>query len=92
MARVLKDTDVSGLFHDAIPVSWKFNTPETIEMLCRWADWIVVMEPYMQTFVKQEFREKVKICDVGPDIYGSPMNKMLQALCEKWARSQGILA
>lgn len=31
--------------HDVLACGVDHNTPETIEMLCNWADYVIVMEP-----------------------------------------------
>ena len=76
--------------HDSIAASWRFNTPETITMLCAWAEFVVVMEPYMLEKIPQEYRSKSKVCDVGPDRYGQPLHPDLVVLVSDWCRKEGL--
>lgn len=59
---------------DAIACSTKWNPPATLSMLFNWADYIVVMEKKFELNVPEYLRHKVRVVDVGPDRYGSPMN------------------
>lgn len=54
---------------DALACSQEKNTPETIEMLCSWADHICVMQPQFGEVVPEKYREKVTVIDVGPDVW-----------------------
>lgn len=74
---------------DVIPIGHFANSAETIQMLCKWADRIVVMETHYKKHVPSEFHDKVLICDVGPDKdnpQGSKTPKLI-AQCWQWARA-----
>ena len=90
LARILKDEEVDGRTHDAVAASWRWNTKETLWMLCIWADLIVVMEDYMREHVSDVFHNKLKVCDVGPDRYGNWFNSELMAQCTAWAKAEGL--
>lgn len=79
MAYILKKNG-----QDALTVGADRNTPETINMLSQWADRIVVMEPKFKSYIPEPFRKKVRICDVGEDIYGSPTHHWLIKKVEKF--------
>lgn len=66
--------------HDALACSRESNSPETIKMLCTWADMVVVMEPEYADCIPMEFRGKLHICDVGPDRWGAAFRPELQDL------------
>lgn len=70
---------------EALSVGAQYNRPETIAMLCEWADRIVVMEPSFVTAVPVQLRTKVAVCDVGEDLYGSPWHFILQDKVKKFA-------
>lgn len=72
--------------HDAVACSWEFNTPETIKMLCQWAEMIVVMEAVFVKYIPVEFGKKIHYCDVGPDRWGSAFHPELQDIIAR----QGI--
>lgn len=73
---------------DVIPIGHFANSHQTIEMLCKWADRIVIMESHYKKHVPAEFHEKVLICDVGPDKdnpQGSKTPKLIKQ-CWDWVR------
>lgn len=66
--------------HDVIPAGIKTNAPETLHMLARWADRIILTEavqaaelgPFLDGYI-----HKTQTWDVGPDTYPRPFNKDL---------------
>lgn len=72
---------------DVIPIGYFGNTPVTQEMLCKWADFVVVMEQKYLQHIQKEFIPKTFVCEVGPDTYGHSHNPMLIDKCWRWARS-----
>lgn len=52
---------------EALAMGWEPNTQETRDMLCDWADLIIVMETHMKDKLPERYHDKVKVCDVGPD-------------------------
>lgn len=56
--------------HEAIAVGRLRVSAKTLEMLCRWADTIVLMQPHMEESVPARFKRKLRCVDVGPDKYG----------------------
>lgn len=65
LAKILRE-----LFgHDAIPISGRFNSPETLSMLSAWADKIFVVEPDYVFHLPEYIRPNVELIDLGPDIF-----------------------
>jgi predicted protein tyrosine phosphatase len=64
---------------DVLTVGLEVNTPETVEMLCAWADKILIPEPYLAAFIPKPYKAKVKFYDIGPDRYLRPHNEELYA-------------
>jgi hypothetical protein len=56
--------------HEAIAVGRLRVSAETLLMLCRWADRIVLMQNCMMESIPDDFRGKVLVTDVGPDRFG----------------------
>lgn len=56
--------------HSAIPIGWYTESAETLEMLCQWADRIVVMQAEFVERIPAAFRSKTVVVDVGPDRWG----------------------
>jgi predicted protein tyrosine phosphatase len=84
LAFVLKE------FHnrDAIACGWRFAENDTLEILCKWADAIVVMQPHFKDKLPEAYREKALVVDVGPDRFGSPFHpdlyEFLKNVTEDW--------
>lgn len=81
--------------HDVLACGWESNTQETREMLYRWADVIVIMQPEMEQYVPQEHhnagdRRKLLCYDVGPDNYGSPFHPSLQQGLREMIEGHGV--
>lgn len=72
LAHLLKYWD-----HDTIPVGLATTSIETLEMLYNWADRILTTS--FDQKVPGEFADKVKLIDIGPDIYPRPFNPELHA-------------
>ncbi len=65
---------------DAIPVSGKLVPDETLAMLCEWADFIIVMVPEYGERIPVRFTNKMRVVDVGPDIWRNSMHKQLMSI------------
>lgn len=68
---------------DAIACSWEKNTPETIDMLCDWAEAIFVMQPQFREFVPEQYKDKIQVIDVGEDRWFSGFDPDLLNLCDE---------
>lgn len=71
---------------DAIPVGIDANEKETLEMLYKWADWIVLMMHIWEGRIPLEYRSKIKVCPVGEDTYGNSRNRELIDKVYQWTR------
>lgn len=71
---------------DVIPVGIASNTG-SLPILFAWADHIIVMEEKYKERIPEEFKNKVKVCEVGPDTYGhGPRRAILIDMVWRWAR------
>ena len=75
MAHVLK---VKGF--DAIPAGVAANSPETLDMLSKWAELILVMYKPLTRGLNIKFSRKIRITDVGEDVWGNPLHPDLMKL------------
>lgn len=66
-----------GGFNDVVPIGMRTSTPELRKMLFDWADWIIVVDGKYAEQISQEYADKVKNWDVGPDRWFRPMDKEL---------------
>lgn len=78
MAWELKDAA-----QDAIPVGVGYNSEETLNMMCEWADYIIIMEKSLAKHLEPRFGNKFRIVDVGPDRYGTSVHPELRAFLNK---------
>lgn len=77
MAHVLKQE----FGHDAVPVGRDKNSKETIDLLSKWADRIILMQPDYGVGLLKEYWMKVVppgLTDVGPDVWVNPLSPRLQ--------------
>lgn len=63
--------------HDAVAIGWQTAGKELKDFLFNWAEKIYVLEGYMVAHVPAEYKDKVKVFDVGPDGYGNSHNPVL---------------
>jgi len=63
---------------EAIAASHSKLKDDTFEMLCGWADRIVLMQPKFGDRIPDQHKGKVKVFDVGQDVWGNPLDKRLQ--------------
>ena len=88
---------------DALAASAIWQSPDTMWMLCTWADLIVPVEPrslpkgprqYEKQWMEcamweREFAAKRKVLDLGPDVWGNARDAALQQIIH--ARIKEIL-
>jgi hypothetical protein len=80
--------------HSAIPIGWLTESPETVSLLCSWADHIVVLEAAFKDKIPPEFHDKVLEIDVGPDKWGPRWHAELRRLVYngiEQLQAQGII-
>lgn len=76
---------------ETLAIGWQTADEELKSYLFKWADKIIVMQPHMVEKVPANYHlEKVLVCDVGVDIYGSPRNLALEQLCKYWLKHDFI--
>ena len=79
--------------HDVIPAGLKTNSPETLIMLCVWADRIILTEDTQRAEMDRIIpfgveippgtAGKLQLWNIGPDIYPRPFNKELLAIVRR---------
>ena len=77
---------------DALACGWEGNTDETRKLLCDWADVVILMQAEFAQYVPEEYKDKIRVVDVGPDNYGTPMHegllKFLFSVVSDWKARQ----
>lgn len=71
--------------HDALAVGLDKNNILTVNMLCDWADNIFVLDAALMPVLKEALYDesndsKIKLIDVGPDVWGSESSRHLREL------------
>lgn len=78
---------------DAINIGTYWTTPDTMHMLCQWADIIAPVEPraaqlpqpdlhYWDNSPIWQYPEKIRIARIGPDAWGHEKFEELKAVCK----------
>ena len=65
---------------DALAAGVGANSAETLDMLYRWADKVIVMHDLLLPCVPEAYKEKVMLCNVGEDRWQNPYHPELQQL------------
>lgn len=71
---------------DALSAGANYQTQTIAHLAATWADRIVVMQPKFIEVVPFPLRNRVKVCDVGEDTYGTPWNFLLIDQCAAFAK------
>ena len=67
-------------YHNVIAVGGLVLTPETLNMLCKWADMILLAKPRHGKYIEKRYREKIEIeFNIGDDL-GGVVKKQLNKL------------
>jgi predicted protein tyrosine phosphatase len=62
---------------DALAAGHEGNTKATLALLCKWADMIIIVQPYMQKEIQKQFHKKLSLYDIGEDRWKSLSVEML---------------
>jgi predicted protein tyrosine phosphatase len=76
--------------HESLACGQDANSAETIELLCKWADYIVVMTEDYKKFVPDAYKSKLLCYDVGVDRFGYAFHPELMGLCDKMIIEHGL--
>jgi len=76
--------------HDALACGQDANPPETRDMLCEWADYVVVMTENYFKEINPKYHYKTLICEVGEDRYGYASHPELFQIADDWIINGGI--
>lgn len=76
--------------HDAIAVGVEGNEPDTLAMLCDWAEHIICMRPEFKEKIPFKHWHKTEVCDVGFDRYFQPHPDLIEQ-CSRYVGSHRVL-
>lgn len=72
---------------DSVALSSINNTPETMTMMCEWADLIVPVEPQFEHQVPNEYKSKWESCKMWDDKY-KHKRKVLNLGADIWGNAR----
>ena len=76
--------------HDAIAVGMRRMRKDTRKMMLDWADLIILLHQKCQEGVPQDYWDKLKIWQVGRDVYFQEPNKILVELLEGYIKRERL--
>jgi|ERR1035437_6155431 hypothetical protein len=69
---------------DTIAIGVNNTSPETLEMLYEWAEWIIVVDARLIPLIPEKYASKVHDWDVGEDRYPREYNKELLEIFHRY--------
>jgi hypothetical protein len=60
-------------------------SPETMEMLCGWAERIIITQPHMAESVPVAYHAKMAVADFGEDVWGMVIRPGLNDSADAYA-------
>jgi hypothetical protein len=67
---------------DALAASFEKNDALTLALLMEWAETVIVTEGEHVRLVKEAYRDKVQLVDIGPDRWANPFDHELLATAD----------
>lgn len=71
---------------DALSAGANYQPQTIAHLAATWADRIIIMRPQFLEVIPFPLRNKVKVNDVGEDVFGTPWNFILIERCASFAR------
>jgi predicted protein tyrosine phosphatase len=68
---------------DALACGWSANTPETLSMLCEWADRIIIVQEHYLEKIPKRYRDKVSVYEVGRDRWLNSLDPELRLIFKR---------
>ena len=69
--------------HESLACGQDANSAETIEILCNWADYIIVVTKDYLTFIPEKYKDKTFCYEIGVDRFGYAFHPELLEICDK---------
>lgn len=80
---------------DALACGWRMNSPATRRMLYEWADYIVLLQEEFRSHVPDEFADKIRVVDVGRDIWFNPFHPdlkyFMKSVADDWSKKDFVI-
>lgn len=76
--------------HESLACGQDANSAETIEMLCNWADYILVVTQDYLKFVPEQYQNKTFCYEIGEDRFGYAFHPELIDIADKLIIQHGL--
>lgn len=76
--------------HEALACGQDANSLETRNMLCDWADYIIVVTKDYLPEVPEKYKDKLICYEIGPDRFGYAFNSELLGICDNLIQQHGL--
>lgn len=76
--------------HEALACGQDANSPATIDMLCNWADYVIVVTDEYKKFVPPQYKDKLLCYEIGEDRFGYAFHPELLYICDKFIVEHGL--
>lgn len=76
--------------HESLACGQDANSPETIEMLCNWADYIVVVTEEYTKFIPEKYHSKLFCYQIGEDRFGYAFHPELLSISDQLIVQHGF--
>jgi hypothetical protein len=77
--------------HECLACGQDANSPETIDMLCNWADYVIVVTENYKNFIPEKYHSKLLCYEIGIDRFGYAFHPELLDICDKIIINHGLL-
>lgn len=76
--------------HESLACGQDANSAETIELLCQWADYIIVVTQDYIKFIPDAYKHKLFCYEIGEDKYGYAFHPDLLQLSDQLIQQHGL--
>ena len=76
--------------HEALACGQDANTIETRNMLCDWADYVIVVDKEYAPEVPEKYKDKLLIYDIGVDRFGYAFHPELLTIADQCIIQHGL--
>lgn len=76
--------------HEVLACGQDANNSETIDILCNWADYVIVVAEEYLFVVPEKYKSKLLCYNIGPDRFGYAFHPELLDISDKLINEHGL--
>lgn len=76
--------------HESLACGQDANSSETIEILCNWADYVIVLTEEYSKFIPEKYKTKLLCYNVGVDRFGCAFHPELLDILDRMIIEHGL--